>query len=444
MAGTLVGMFQVRFLCFLAVCRLGHGATLQRLGSFSAKSPAFSTLYEEARPATPGDRYSLIVSTFSGPTLFSSSVDSVQLVRSVGAKLGNIGAITPEVVTKDVTWPNEISIVPDGVFNEKMLAIPDGFLVPFKTNGAVKLVDISTPGSSQGPYVLTDHSSGDWFYHRVEWHDMDGDGDQDIVTCRAREPVVPVIFGREDEELVWLENPGGNFRHTWTSHVLTHGPDVYFRFTRMATPDGMKECIFTAQFFTESISVYWTSDSSGLFTDTKQLQSRVIDASIGRVFEVDVADLNGDGRPDLLVTTNGNNGTLLAYEIPDDFRTGKFVKHTIAVGFSPRSKSIGKGAPGSAIAVHPQPAKNTSKPVILLSGDDDGRAYVFEAASQDPAAWAYNKQVFFDAGDATVGELSAADVDNDGYTDVFVPSFNGNEVIVYSFRPALSDQNILG
>lgn len=41
---------------------------------------------------------------------------------------------------------------------------------------------------------------------------------------------------------------------------------------------------------------------------------------MGRVFEVEIADLNNDGRLDLLVTTNGANGTLLAYEIPDDFR----------------------------------------------------------------------------------------------------------------------------
>lgn len=46
----------------------------------------------------------------------------------------------------------------------------------------------------------------------------------------------------------------------------------------------------------------------------------MIDNSIGRVFDVELADLNNDGRVDLLVTTNGNNGSLLVYEIPDDFR----------------------------------------------------------------------------------------------------------------------------
>lgn len=73
-----------------------------------------------------------------------------------------------------------------------MVAIPDGFLVPFKDDGYIYLVDIS--GSTpQGPYKLTDHTEGKWFYHRVVWKDMDGDGDLDILTCRAREPIFSIF-----------------------------------------------------------------------------------------------------------------------------------------------------------------------------------------------------------------------------------------------------------
>lgn len=426
-------------ICFVAST---HASTLRKIGAFNVKNPAFTSLYQDADAATPEKRYNLIVSTFAGPSLFSST-DSVELVRHVGMFMNNVSAIIPEVVTKDVTWPNEISAVPAGIFQEKLLAIPDGFLVPFKTAGNIKLVDITNRDNAV-QYTITTSNGGDWFYHRVEWHDMDGDGDQDIVTCRAREPIIPVIFGRKDEELLWLENPSGNFKTTWNAHVLTHGPDVYFRFTNMNTTEGMKTCIFTAQFFTTSLSVYWTSQDNELYSDPSKIQKRVIDDSIGKVFEVDIADLNNDGRPDLLVTTNGNNGTLHVYEIPDDFRTGKFIKHTIAVGFKPRKSGTGKGAPGSAIAVQPTINASGIKPVILLSGDDDGRAYMFEADSQNPNDWSYTKTTFCDAGDGTVGELSTGDVTNDGYLEVFVPSYSQNEIIVYSFKPNNDDKILVG
>ena len=69
-----------------------------------------------------------------------------------------------------------------------MVIVPYGFILPFKTNGGLKLIDVSTEPPS-GPYTITDDSRGQWFYHRTRWHDMDGDGDLDAVTCHAREPI---------------------------------------------------------------------------------------------------------------------------------------------------------------------------------------------------------------------------------------------------------------
>ena len=58
---------------------------------------------------------------------------------------------------------------------------------------------------------------------------------------------------------------------------------------------------------------------------------------------------------DLLVTINSvTDGTLLIYEIPDDFRTGEYVSHVIASGFYSRSGLQGGGAPGQAISFYPQ------------------------------------------------------------------------------------------
>ena len=58
-----------------------------------------------------------------------------------------------------------------------------------KTDGAIKLVDIFQQPAG-GPFIIEDDSSGKWFYHRVQWVDMDGDGDKDVVTCHAKEPII--------------------------------------------------------------------------------------------------------------------------------------------------------------------------------------------------------------------------------------------------------------
>ena len=70
---------------------------------------------------------------------------------------------------------------------------------------------------------------------------------------------------------MWLENPSGIYKTTWTTHVLTHGPDTFFRYSRLNTTEGMKDCIVTSQFFTKSLSVYWTTQANGYYTDTTKV-----------------------------------------------------------------------------------------------------------------------------------------------------------------------------
>ncbi|XP_052066574.1 uncharacterized protein LOC127706175 isoform X1 [Mytilus californianus] len=396
---------------------------LTKVTSFPIKYPGFTSLYEIFDNTGDSSKYDLLISTFD-PVPFST--DTVQIVPDVGKHLlSNSSNIIPKIVTTKVTWPNEISGVPRSVFNKTMVAIPDGFLVPFKTDGSISLVDID----GKGPYKLTDDQTGKWFYHRVVWKDMDLDGDLDILTCRAREPVIGI---GKDSEMLWLENPG-NYYTPWRPTVIAHGPDIFVIDAVFNTTDGPRDCLIAAQFFTSSLTIYWVDNKIANWTDVSKIKSRVIDNSIGNVFDVTVADLNNDGKPDLLVTNNGESGSLYAYEVPSDFRSGDFKRHSLAAGFKPGKSGTGKGAPGAAMPVYPNTKVNASKPSILLSGDDDGKAYYLEPLSNEPSDWTYSMMMFLDAGDGTVGELSFADVDGDSFVEVFAPSYSTNELYVYRF-----------
>ncbi|CAG2220256.1 unnamed protein product [Mytilus edulis] len=171
--------------------------------------------------------------------------------------------------------------------------------------------------------------------------------------------------------MLWLENPG-NYYTPWRPTVIAHGPDIFVIDAVLNTTEGPRDCLIAAQF-----------------------SHPVIDNSIGNVFDVTVTDLNNDGKPDLLVTNNGEIGSLYAYEVPTDFRSGDFKRHSIATGFKPGKSGTGKGAPGAAMPVYPNTKVNASKPSILLSGDDDGKAYYLEPVSNEPSDWLYSMMMFF-------------------------------------------------
>jgi len=181
--------------------------------------------------------------------------------------------------------------------------------------------------------------------------------------------------------------------------------------------------------------MFW-SDANFLWNDSAQLRVRDIDPlPRSYAFFQLTMDLNGDQRPDLLVTDNDeHNGSLIAYELPPrgQIRTGAFVKHVLASGFKPRVQAKGRGAPGPATAIQLSSTSGRKKPVIVLSGDDDGCVYLLEAANDnDPSDWQYSLTKIYESGNSTVGQMSVEDVDNDGHPEVFVPVYNQGQVLIY-------------
>ncbi|GMI23030.1 hypothetical protein TeGR_g11392 [Tetraparma gracilis] len=92
----------------------------------------------------------------------------------------------PTLLTDELDWPNDMTLLPEEMFGYRALAVGHGFLVPFggHTTGGVSVINLDDPSSS--PVKVTKDIK-DWFYHKAYYRDMDGDGDLDLITARCRD-----------------------------------------------------------------------------------------------------------------------------------------------------------------------------------------------------------------------------------------------------------------
>ena len=120
-------------------------------------------------------------------------------------------------------WPNSVQRVPDSIFNDgnKWYSISAGFFPDNKNDGCIAFFNgdnsnpsdttiFMTPGCGNSP------QEDPFFYHKIEWLDMDNDGDLDFVTARVINdgPVTPL-----DEDLLWFENDGiPSNSNNWKMH----------------------------------------------------------------------------------------------------------------------------------------------------------------------------------------------------------------------------------
>jgi len=399
--------------------------------------PGFSNIYEHPEWTDPRERYSVVLSSFS-PIPFT--IDTSYIYRHLGKDLGNLASVRGRVLDDEFIWPREPSQIPVEVFGFEAVVQPDGFITFGKNWGAIHIMDLSGfPQRDPVRHIIADEWPFiDWFYHRVVWKDMDLDGRLDAVACRSRR-------NEEDgytNQFVWWRHPEGNpFSSLWEPTVISDMCDTMSIITTLPSGGRDVEVIFTLGFWTEQIVVHWSNDPTGRWSDPNMIESRIIDNGSGdRYFDFEFVDMNKDGRRDLLVTINQNvNGSMWIYEIPDDFKNGVYTKHPIAIGFDSTSGLPGGGSPGSAFAIYPTIAAEEAggKPWILLSGDDDGRLYYFTPLSEDPNNWEYSeRRVLVDEGiENIIGRPSTADLDGDGYNEMFIPSYFANKIIMMTWAP---------
>lgn len=198
----------------LALANATADVTSTSMGHFSLKNAAFPSVAQ-----FNGSERFLLCSSFG-----ALSSGAIYVVPGLEAAVQNNTVsklVAKELKTPSFEWPNNVATIPEDVFGYRAIVVPDGFLVPGKSNGGVYIVtmDATDITLATGTFKISPKEDG-YFYHMGEWIDMNGDGRKDFVTAKSNAKA-------GGGKLVWFEHPAAGLTSaTWTEHVVTSGPDV--------------------------------------------------------------------------------------------------------------------------------------------------------------------------------------------------------------------------
>jgi hypothetical protein len=154
-------------------------------------------------------------------------------------------------------------------------------------------------GKGNGEWIR--HSVGKGYAHDLVVSDMNADGKMDIVTCDKKK----VVLWEQISPESWVENMVAERPGEGIALADMDGDgdlDVVYGGSWLENPGSLK----TTPWKSHSIAPKCSPDS--------------------RVF---VADMNKDGRPDVVLTVSEGKGTLSWFESPGNPRTGTWVEHPI-------------------------------------------------------------------------------------------------------------------
>nr|XP_039259307.1 uncharacterized protein LOC120335754 [Styela clava] len=360
-------------------------------------------------------------------------------ISTVGKNIGwpnSVGKVEGSIMpgsTEDIWWASTVFYLPQE---------EEGRLVFLPLNGTVTELPTGTEITHNPIHISSGTNGKNWYYSGVKWMDMNQDGWPDIVTSRSRGMPGSIKIS----ELVWFEHPGYRYlvssvRGNWRSHPITHGPDVAFEVLRIPLPSGeSRQVLIGAGYWDNKLYVVWTDDPEEDWTDPEQVKERVID-NHGWFFDLQLADINADGRDDILVSTwshGSKQGSVIAYEIPCDFIRDEWRKHIlIDGGLASDLPDLGSG--GKINAFHPVIRHGSldrkKKPFIMVSGDDDGQVYVLVPDSPKTNDWKYTKHTIYKSRGA-VGAISIEDLNHDGFNEIVVPVVASNKLMIFTYEPA--------
>ena len=343
-------------------------------------------------------------------------------MASVDGTLGTWTATTQFDRTSQIDWPNDSSLfdvnndgINDWVVGTGFIPLPNGGIIwmegALESDGSLTF-DI--PDYIETPWV-------DHFYHKAYPADLDNDGDIDFITTNYKNAQKDWL-GNETEPgfavLELFENNGVAGEASFTRHQIADRGGSLLTLHDV-DEDGDMDAILP-QYFNGS-SLVWMENPGTIGTAWTE---HTINNTTGKGFDVEPADMNGDGRLDVVY---GNHNHQLA-PIPSDQTMGIYwfeipapelleglsnwdsMMHTVFEGFYVDELNPDmNGAPG---VFHTGDVNGDGLTDVSVSGDGDDGLYVFVQELNGTFS-----EILIDSGTVMAGDHEMTDIDGDGDMD---------------------------
>ena len=289
---------------------------------------------------------------------------------------------------------------------------PDLVIVNTNSNSLSLFENTTAPGAATPSFAAQQTLSVGSGPLSATTADLNGDGKPDLIAANSNWSNLSVLLNTTPA-------PTTGAPSFATQQTFATGSGPYSTTTADVNGDGKSDLI-TANFYSTSVSVLLNATAPGATIPSFATQQAFTTGGANTI-SVTAADVNGDGKPDL-ITANENNNTasvLLNTTVPGAATSSFATQQSFSVGNSPVSDTTAD-------------VNGNGKPDLIVS-DASGVSVLLNATAPGAATASFAAQQTFPVSSAAL--VTAADVNGDGKPDLIVANANSVSVLLNATAP---------